>query len=122
MAGLTNTTQREWEAIVSCAMKAQNKYEDQTTKDQVEIVRAWAKKWLINKEKSNEGARKWNKEHPERHRKTNLEYYHRNKDKVKKYYEANKDKFREYHRKYYEENKDKIREYHRKYRQERRKK
>lgn len=92
MAGLTNTTQEEMYAIVSCAIKAQNKYKDETTQKQVEIVRAWAKKWLINKEKSNEGARKWNKEHPERHRKTNLEYYYRNKDKVKKYY-----------KKYYEE-------------------
>ena len=92
MAGLTNTTQEEMCAIVACAMKAQNRYKDEETKKQVEIVRAWAKKWFKNKEKSNEGARKWNKEHPERHRKTNLEYYHRNKDKI-----------REYQKKYYEE-------------------
>lgn len=92
MSTLTNTTQREWEAIVSCAMKTQNKYKDETTQEQVEIVRAWANKWLKNKEKSNEGARKWNKEHPERHRQTNLEYYYRHRDKVK-----------EYQKKYYEE-------------------
>lgn len=92
MSTLTNTTQKELVAIVSCAMKAQNKYKDETTQEQVEIVRAWARKWFENKKKSNEGARKWNKEHPERHRKTNLEYYYRNRDKVK-----------EYQKRYYEE-------------------
>lgn len=93
MAGLTNTTQEEMCAIVALAKKAKNSYgELYDTANQYEIVMKWARKWSASKKKSNEGARKWNKEHPERHRKTNLEYYHRNKDKIK-----------EYRKKYYEE-------------------
>ena len=89
---INTTTQKEWEAIASCAMKAQNKYTDSDTKEQVEIVRKWCRKWLKNRDKNRAQAREWNKKHPERHRQLNLQYYYRNRDKV-----------REYQKKYYQE-------------------
>ena len=92
MATLTNTTQKEWEAIVSCAMKARNKYTDGDTKEQVEIVRKWSRKWLKSRDKNRAQSREWNKKHPERHRQLNLQYYYRNRDKI-----------REYNKRYYHE-------------------
>lgn len=102
MSTLTNTTQKEWEAIVSCAMKAQNKYEDETTKEQVETVRTWANKWLKNRKKSNEGARKWNIEHPERHKASNERWYAGFKERMKNDPEFC-EKQKAYRKKYYEE-------------------
>lgn len=79
------STEEEMLAIMACAIKAQNKYKDEETKKQTEIVRGLVKKWFEQREKNREQARKWNKEHAEQHRKTNLKYYHAHKDKIKEY-------------------------------------
>ena len=62
----------EWCAIVALANKAHIKYGKlYDTENQFNIVMNWARKWSVLQEKNKERAKKWNKEHPERHNELN---------------------------------------------------
>lgn len=77
-------TEEEFNAIMACVIKAYIKYkDDEVTQEQVEIIKKWASKYLANKERARKNARKWNKEHRERHNEMNKLSYRRVKERKK---------------------------------------
>lgn len=88
-------TEEEWCAIIALANKAHNAYGSiYDTDTQYTTVMEWARKWTKQRKRALALAKKWNKEHPEKHRQHNREYAKRNRV-------ASNDQYRSYQHNYY---------------------
>lgn len=79
-------TEEEWCAIIALANKAHNAYGSiYDTDTQYTTVMEWARKWTKQRKRALAIAKKWNKEHPEKHREHNRNYARRNRVNYKEY-------------------------------------